>query len=98
MTNWEREIESVIAALDGERRKGFCDERGILRLWARGLVEKSESAYDIGHKEAVARARVCECALDEIVTNPSLTKQKIMVIAKNARSKAQKLRITGDVR
>lgn len=88
----EREVAKIIKALDNERAKGFCDEYGILRLWASDLVRKVEARYDIGHKEAVARARTCEGALEQIASNPSLTKQKIRVIADNATSKAKRLR------
>ena len=88
----DREVARIIKALDKERAKGFCDEYGILRLWASDLVRKVEAKYDIGHKEAVARARTCEGALEQIVSNPSLTKQKILVIAGNATSKAKRLR------
>jgi hypothetical protein len=88
----EREVTKIIAALDKERAKGFCDEYGILRLWASDLVKKVEARYDIGHREAVARARTCEGALEQIVSNPSLTRQKMLVIAGNAASKAKRLR------
>lgn len=88
----KREVAMIIKALDKERAKGFCDEYSILTIWASDLVRKVEARYDIGHKEAVARARTCEGALEQIVSNPSLTRQKMLVIAGNANAKAKRLR------
>lgn len=92
MRDLAAEVEALVATLDKERRKGFCDERGILRIWAQDLINRTKSAYDVGHKEAVSRAKTCEGALEEIVTNPSLSKQKIKLIAGNAIAKARRLR------
>lgn len=87
-----RQVELLISALDKERARGFCDERGILKIWAADLVAKTEEKFDIGHKEAVARANTCERALKEIITDPTLSKQRILVIVRNALSRAKRLR------
>jgi len=92
MINIKRQVQGVINVLDKERRTGFVDEHAILHAWADSLVGCERSAHSIGHKEAVARAELCERAFDEITSNPSLSKQKILIIAKNALRRARNLK------
>jgi hypothetical protein len=78
--NLTREVESVIDALDTQRRTGFCDEHGILQAWADELVSR-----------AAAEAKVYGVALTRIATNEGLSKNRMVQLAKNALAKARRL-------